>query len=138
VKIIRVTVVADETIVELGDSRTPSESERLEETVKNLLEQGHRKIVLDLQQVSVVDGAEADEIARGYTTANRGGATLRLRGLSQRHLNLLVITKLSDVLIPKVPLPPDPIDPHRADYRWITIIGALLTLLAIAGLMIWR
>lgn len=67
----------------------------LREKVDGLMEDGHRRIVLDLEDVPYVDSAGLGEIVRCYTALSRKNGRLKLRNPSKRIQDLLAVTKLS-------------------------------------------
>ena len=71
--------------------------ELLKDKINSLVNQGHRKIVLNLADVPYVDSAGLGEIVRTYTTVSRQGGSLKLLGLTKRITDLLSITKLLTV-----------------------------------------
>ena len=71
--------------------------ELLKEKINNLLEQGHKNLLLNLEDVPYVDSAGLGEIVRTYTTVSRQGGTLKLVNLTKRITDLLAITKLLTV-----------------------------------------
>jgi anti-sigma B factor antagonist len=71
--------------------------ELLKDKVNSLLNQGHRKIVLNLAAVPYIDSAGLGEIVRTYTTVSRQGGSLKLLNLTKRITDLLSITKLLTV-----------------------------------------
>ncbi len=66
----------------------------LREKVEDLVEAGHRRIVLDLADVPYVDSAGLGEIVRCYTTLSRKNGRLKLRNPTKRIQDLLAVTKL--------------------------------------------
>ena len=68
--------------------------ELLKDKVNSLVNQGHRKILLNLADVPYVDSAGLGEIVRTYTSISRQGGRLKLLNVSKRIQDLLVITKL--------------------------------------------
>ena len=69
----------------------------LKDKVQSLLQQGHKKILLDLGNVSYVDSAGLGQLVQVHaTTANQGGQ-LKLLGMGKRLKDLLVVTKLATV-----------------------------------------
>jgi len=69
----------------------------LKDKVQSLLQQGHKKLLIDLSGVSYVDSAGLGELVQAYaTTKNRGGA-LKLLNVTKRLKDLLVITRLLTV-----------------------------------------
>jgi anti-sigma B factor antagonist len=71
--------------------------ELLKDKVNSLLNQGHRKIVLNLAEVPYIDSAGLGEVVRTYTTVSRQGGSLKLLNLTKRITDLLSITKLLTV-----------------------------------------
>jgi anti-sigma B factor antagonist len=71
--------------------------ELLREKVTSLINQGHKKIILNLAEVPYVDSAGLGEIVRTYTTVSRQGGSLKLVNLTKRITDLLSITKLLTV-----------------------------------------
>ena len=71
--------------------------EMLKDKVNSLVQQGHRKIVLNLAEVPYIDSAGLGEIVRTYTTVSRQGGNLKLLNLTKRITDLLSITKLLTV-----------------------------------------
>ena len=71
--------------------------ELLKDKVNSLVNQGHKKIVLNLAEVPYIDSAGLGEIVRTYTTVSRQGGSLKLLNLTKRITDLLAITKLLTV-----------------------------------------
>jgi anti-sigma B factor antagonist len=71
--------------------------ELLKDKVNSLLNQGQKKIVLNLAEVPYIDSAGLGEIVRTYTTVSRQGGSLKLLNLTKRIADLLSITKLLTV-----------------------------------------
>ena len=71
--------------------------ELLKDKVNSLLNQGQKKIVLNLAAVPYIDSAGLGEIVRTYTTVSRQGGNLKLLNLTKRITDLLAITKLLTV-----------------------------------------
>lgn len=71
--------------------------ELLKDKVNSLVNQGHRKIILNLAEVPYIDSAGLGEIVRTYTTVSRQGGSLKLLNLTKRITDLLSITKLLTV-----------------------------------------
>src|SRR6266545_3098170 len=71
--------------------------EMLKDKVNSLVNQGHKKIVLNLAGVPYIDSAGLGEIVRTYTTVSRQGGNLKLLNLTKRITDLLSITKLLTV-----------------------------------------
>ena len=91
-------VVSDVMILDLKGKITLGEGdELLKDKVNSLVNQGHRKIVLNLAQVPYLDSAGLGEVVRAYTTVSRQGGSLKLLNLTKRITDLLSITKLLTV-----------------------------------------
>src|SRR6516162_684947 len=71
--------------------------ELLKDKVNSLLNQGYKKIVLNLAEGPYIDSAGLGEIVRTYTTVSRQGGSLKLLNLTKRITDLLSITKLLTV-----------------------------------------
>ena len=90
--------VGDVTIIDLKGKMTLGEGdELLRDKVNSLIQQGHRKLVLNLAEVPYIDSAGLGEIVRTYTTVSRQGGQLKLLSLTKRITDLLSITKLLTV-----------------------------------------
>jgi anti-sigma B factor antagonist len=69
----------------------------LKDKIQSLLQQGHRKIVLDMGNVSYVDSAGLGQLVQVYATTSHLGGSLKLLNLNKRLRDLLVLTKLLTV-----------------------------------------
>ena len=90
--------VGDVVVLDLKGKVTLGEGdELLKDKVNSMVNQGHKKIVLNLAEVPYIDSAGLGEIVRTYTTVSRQGGSLKLLGLTKRITDLLSITKLLTV-----------------------------------------
>jgi anti-sigma B factor antagonist len=90
--------VGDVIVLDLKGRITLGEGdELLKDKVNSLVNQGHRKVILNLAQVPYIDSAGLGEIVRTYTTVSRQGGSLKLLNLTKRITDLLSITKLLTV-----------------------------------------
>ena len=87
-----VTVVALDGRIVLGE-----ETSALREKVKNLLAEGKKKIVFNMNGVTQIDSSGLGALVAAYSTANSGGASLRLSNLGSHSNQLLQMTKLLTV-----------------------------------------
>jgi anti-sigma B factor antagonist len=88
----------DVTILDLsGEVRIGDSSVALRESVRNLADQGKKKLLLNLAGVKYMDSSGIGELIANYTTLTRHGGQLKLLNLTDRIQNLLVITKLLTV-----------------------------------------
>ncbi len=86
------------TILDLKGRITLGEGdELLKDKVNSLLNQGHKKLILNLADVPYIDSAGLGEIVRTYTTVSRQGGNIKLLNLTKRITDLLSITKLLTV-----------------------------------------
>ena len=90
--------VGDVVVLDLKGKITLVEGdELLKDKVNSLVNQGHKKIVLNLADVPYIDSAGLGEVVRTYTTVSRQGGSLKLLNLTKRITDLLSITKLLTV-----------------------------------------
>ena len=90
--------VGDVTVLDLKGRITLGDGDEiLKDKVNSLVNQGRRKIVLNLADVPYVDSAGLGEIVRTYTTVSRQGGSLKLLSLTKKITDLLSITKLLTV-----------------------------------------
>ena len=88
----------DVTVLDLKGKMTLGEGdELLRDKINSLIQQGRRKVVLNLEYVPYIDSAGLGEIVRTYTTISRQGGSLKLLNLTKRITDLLAITKLLTV-----------------------------------------
>jgi anti-sigma B factor antagonist len=86
------------TVLDLGGKITIGEgSVSLRSAIRRLIEEGKKKILLNLAQVSYVDSSGIGELVSSFTTINREGGQLKLLNLTQKIQDLLAITKLLTV-----------------------------------------
>jgi anti-sigma B factor antagonist len=90
--------VGDVIVLDLKGKMTLGEGdELLKDKINSLLQQGHRKVILNLEEVPYIDSAGLGEIVRTYTTISRQSGSLKLLNLTKRITDLLSITKLLTV-----------------------------------------
>ena len=88
----------DVVILDLKGKITLGEGdELLKDKVNSLVNQGHKKIVLNLAGVPYIDSAGLGEVVRTYTTVSRQGGQLKLENVTKRIADLLMITRLFSV-----------------------------------------
>ena len=86
------------TVVDMSGRITLGEgSVILRETVKDLLAKGHKKILLNLGDVSYIDSSGIGELVSAYTSVRNQGGELKLLKLTKKVHDLLQITKLYTV-----------------------------------------
>jgi anti-sigma B factor antagonist len=88
----------DVTILDMNGKVTIGEgSVALRTTIRKLLGEGKKKIILNLAQVGYVDSSGIGEFVSSFTAVNKEGGTLKLLSLTQKIQDLLAITKLLTV-----------------------------------------
>ncbi len=90
--------VGDVTIIDVNGRMTLGEGqELLRDKVNSLIQQGKKKLVINLAEVPYIDSAGLGEIVRTYTTVSHQGGAMKLLNLTKRIQDLLAITKLLTV-----------------------------------------
>jgi anti-sigma B factor antagonist len=88
----------DVTILDLKGKITLGDGdELLKDKIASLIQQGRKKILMNLAEVPYIDSAGLGELVRTYTTVSRQGGHLKLLSLTKRITDLLAITKLLTV-----------------------------------------
>jgi len=84
------------TIVDLSGRITLGEGNViLQNTVRDLVDKGNKKILLNLGNVNYIDSSGIGALVRTHTTIRSQGGELKLVNLSKRVHDLLQITKLN-------------------------------------------
>ncbi|HKD62945.1 MAG TPA: STAS domain-containing protein [Candidatus Acidoferrales bacterium] len=90
--------INDVAIIDFSGKITLGEgSSTLRRTIKELIDKGHRKIVLNLYDVDYIDSSGIGELVSGYTTVRNAEGELKLLHLTKRVHDLLQITRLFTV-----------------------------------------
>jgi anti-sigma B factor antagonist len=90
--------VGDVTILDMRGKITIGEgSVALRTAIRRLLEEGKKKILLNLAEVGYIDSSGIGELVSSYTAINKEGGGLKLLKLTQKLRDLLTITKLLTV-----------------------------------------
>ena len=88
----------DVTVLDMSGKITIGEgSVALRAAIRRLLEEGKKRILLNLGGVSYVDSSGIGEPVSSYTAINKEGGQLKLLNLTQKIKDLLTITKLLTV-----------------------------------------
>jgi anti-sigma B factor antagonist len=88
----------DVTILDLSGKITIGEgSVQLREAVRRMLDDGKKKLLLNLGDVSYVDSSGIGELVSSYTTTGNHGGQLKLLNQTKKIHDLLTITKLVTV-----------------------------------------
>ncbi len=90
--------VEDIAIIDISGRITLGEGNvMLRESIRQLLEKGNKKIILNLHGVGYVDSSGVGELVKSYTTIRSHGGQMKLVSLSQRLHDLLQLTRLYTV-----------------------------------------
>ena len=87
-----VTILDVKGRIVLGD-----ETHQLRVAVRDLIEQGKKKIILNLAEVDYIDSSGVGELVGAFTAVRGSGGELKLLNLSQKVQDVLHITKLYTV-----------------------------------------
>lgn len=94
----KVRHVGDVAVVDLDGRITLGESTgTLRDTLRNLLTQGNKNVVLNMAGVGYVDSAGLGELVGLYTTAKNQGGAVKLLHLQKKLNDLLQVTKLHTI-----------------------------------------
>jgi len=95
---IRERQAGDITVLDMDGRITIGEgSIALRSAIRRLLEEGKKKILLNLAGVGYIDSSGIGELVSSYTTINKAEGQLKLLSLTQKLQDLLTITKLLTV-----------------------------------------
>ncbi|HKS26394.1 MAG TPA: STAS domain-containing protein [Pyrinomonadaceae bacterium] len=88
----------DVTVLDMDGKITIGEgSVALRSAIRRLLEEGKKKILLNLAGVGYIDSSGIGELVSSFTAINKEGGQLKLLRLTQKLQDLLAITKLLTV-----------------------------------------
>jgi len=90
--------VGDITVLDMaGQMRIGESGVMFCKTIRRLVEEGRRKILLNLQGVTHIDSTGLGELIASYNTLDKRGGRVKLLHLTQRVRELMIITKLLTV-----------------------------------------
>lgn len=90
--------VGDVTVMDVAGRITLGEgSSAIREAMRDLTTKGHKKILLNLSEVSYIDSTGIGQLVAGFTTAADAGGTVKLLGLNKRVKDVLLVSKLYTV-----------------------------------------
>lgn len=78
--------------IALGD-----EIDDLRSAIRNLIDEGKKKIILNLAEVDYIDSSGVDALVGGFTAVRNAGGELKLLNLTQKVHDVLHVTKLYTV-----------------------------------------
>jgi anti-anti-sigma factor len=97
---IRTRTIKDGTIgiIEIKSSLIGEEEiDELREAVTDFIEQGNKKLILDLSRVGIINSAGIGALISAYTNFSKNGGDVVLIGVNKSVKNVFIITKLSEV-----------------------------------------
>lgn len=90
--------VGDVTVVDAVGRITLGEgASAFRDSIRDLAANGHKKMLLNLAEISYIDSSGIGELVSGFTTVANQGGTIKLLNLTKRVQDLLQITKLYTV-----------------------------------------
>ena len=93
-----VRTVGDAKILDCSGKITLGEGTMaIRNSVRDILESGSKKIILNFAEISYIDSAGVGELVSTYTTVVNSGGRLKLLNLTNKIRQLLTITKLLTV-----------------------------------------
>ena len=95
--IISERAVGNVRVVDVEGPITQGPSDLLTDKIRSLLQQGEKRIVVNLAAVPYMDSAGLGALVQAYTTTAKQGGSLKLQHLTTKLHDLLVITKLITV-----------------------------------------
>lgn len=77
-----------------GDIRLGENNNEIHNTLRFLIEQGERRILLNFTDVAFMDSGGLDEVMAGFATLKINGGELKVFGLNERVRELMKLTDL--------------------------------------------
>ena len=74
-----------------------SDAETFKGTIYKLIEEGKKKVIVNLHAVSWINSTGMGILISGYTTLRRSGGDLRLLHVSDKIRSILYVTKLNTI-----------------------------------------
>jgi anti-sigma B factor antagonist len=91
-------IVSDVAIVRLAGRVTLTEgTPELDDVLQRLVQQGHIKLVLDLEEVPYIDSTALGSLLRTHATVSRRGGAMKLLNVKGHVRELLELTRLLTV-----------------------------------------
>lgn len=85
-------------IIEIKSSLIGEEEiDMLRDAVSDFIEQGNKKLIIDLSRVGIINSVGIGALISGYTSFTKNGGEVILTGANKSIKNVFIITKLSEV-----------------------------------------
>jgi anti-sigma B factor antagonist len=94
----RVRHTGQVSLVDLSGHLTSFETAGLRDSIRGLLAQGRKHIVLNTSGLTYLDSSGVGELVRNYMTVIKQGGDMKVVGLTSKVEEILKITKLHQVL----------------------------------------
>jgi anti-sigma B factor antagonist len=86
------------TVIALQGKMTADESNgKVKDLITNLVQQGRKQIVVNLEGLSFIDSGGLGELVGSYASANRAGGSVKLANMTKKIKDVLIVTKLATV-----------------------------------------
>lgn len=72
-------------------------NQQLHEAIRNLVQEGRSKVIINLANVSMIDSSGLGELVGGFATIEKNGGAMKLANIPARVNELMIITKLYTV-----------------------------------------
>ena len=87
-------LVSNVTVIDISGSVSLIEARALSDMLEELVENGQKKIILNLRDVNYLDSSGIGQIVCGYATVKKHGGQLKILHLSKKVQELLSVTSL--------------------------------------------
>jgi anti-sigma B factor antagonist len=74
------------------------ESQQVESTIEKMVQDGKKKLIVDLTKVSYVDSSGIGILVGSFGHCKRGGGAMRLTGVRDNILKIMKLTRVDEVL----------------------------------------
>lgn len=82
---LRSSLISEDIVTELNDA------------VMDFIEQGNKKLIIDLSRVNLINSIGLGSLISAYTTFSKNGGEIILTGVGKSIKNIFIITKLTEV-----------------------------------------
>ncbi len=69
----------------------------LQDAVADFIEQGNKKLIIDLSKVNLINSIGLGSLISAYTTFTKNGGEIILTGVGKSVRNVFIITKLTEI-----------------------------------------
>ena len=91
-------LVGSVTVLDLSGQVTSTQGDTLlKDKIHSLVNQGHKNIIVNLENVPYIDSSGLGHLVAAYTTVSNAGGKLKLTNLTKKLQTLMTMTKLLTV-----------------------------------------